>query len=75
MLKIFRTSRRLLKVHVISIDTGFFILHHQITVIILLALSMLVTSQQFFKHPMECNFSDLLHTGPHSQSFELGTIL
>lgn len=59
MLRIFRTLRGLLKFHVISIDNNFFILHYKITVVILLALAMLVTSQQFFKNPMECNFSNL----------------
>lgn len=75
MLRIFRTLRGLLKVHVISIDNNFFILHYKITVVILLALAMLVTSLQFFKNPMECNFSDLPYGSLNTYCYVHSTFL
>ncbi|ULM71648.1 viral innexin 5 [Diadegma fenestrale ichnovirus] len=58
MLPVLSSLRGLLKIQSISIDTNIARLHYKVTVILLVAFSILVTSGQFFGEPMNCDFPD-----------------
>lgn len=58
MLPVLSSLRGLLKIQSISIDSNIDRLHYKVTVIVLLAFSILVTAGQFFGEPMNCDFPD-----------------
>lgn len=58
MFELFGSLRGLVRVQVITIDNHVFRLHYQLTMAILLAFSILVTSAQLFRDPMDCHFPD-----------------
>lgn len=58
MLPVLSSLRGLLKIQSISIDSSIDRLHYKVTVIFLVAFSILVTSGQFFGEPMSCDFPD-----------------
>lgn len=58
MLPVLSSLRGLLKIQSISIDSNVDRLHYKVTVIVLLAFSILITSGQFFGEPMNCDFPD-----------------
>lgn len=75
MFNILSSLRGLLKVHSISIDNDFFRLHYKLTVVILLAFSMVVTSVQFFRDPMDCYFPDFPHHSLNTYCYVHSTFL
>uniref|UniRef100_A0ABD2XGV0 Innexin n=1 Tax=Trichogramma kaykai TaxID=54128 RepID=A0ABD2XGV0_9HYME len=67
MLDIFRGLKSLIKVSHIHIDTPVFRLHYSLTVIILIAFSLIVTTRQYVGNPIDCIHSkdfpeDVLNT-------------
>ncbi|GFT25460.1 innexin inx2 [Nephila pilipes] len=52
--KVFGSLKGLLKISNVVIDNNVFKLHYKVTVILLLACSILVTSRQYFGDPIEC---------------------
>ena len=54
MLDIFRGLKNLIKVSHIHIDSSVFRLHYSITVMILLAFSLIVTTRQYVGNPIDC---------------------
>ncbi|AAS58041.1 innexin Vnx-c16 [Ichnoviriform fugitivi] len=58
MLPVLSSLRGLLKIQSTSIDSNVDRLHYKVTVIVLLAFSILITSGQFFGEPMDCDFPD-----------------
>lgn len=58
MLHVLTSLRGLLKIQSISIDSNIDRLHYKVTVLLLLAFSILVTAGQFFGEPMSCDFPD-----------------
>ncbi|XP_065332944.1 innexin shaking-B isoform X4 [Cloeon dipterum] len=54
MLDIFRGLKNLIKVSHIHIDSSIFRLHYSITVMILLAFSLIVTTRQYVGNPIDC---------------------
>lgn len=58
MLNVLSSLRGLLRIQSISIDSNIDQLHYKVTVIILLAFSILITGGQFFGQPMDCDFPD-----------------
>lgn len=75
MFNILSSLRGLLKVHSISIDNDFFRLHYKLTAVILLAFSMVVTSVQFFRDPMDCYFPDFPHGSLNTYCYVHSTFL
>lgn len=67
MLDIFRGLKSLIKVSHIHIDTAVFRLHYSLTVILLVAFSLIVTTRQYVGNPIDCIHSkdlpeDVLNT-------------
>ncbi|AIK25637.1 Vinx1 [Hyposoter didymator ichnovirus] len=58
MMAVLSSLSGLLKIQRISIDNNIDRLHYKVTVLVLLAFSILVTSGQFFGDPINCNFLD-----------------
>ena len=54
MLDIFRGLKNFIKVSHVHIDSSVFRLHYSITVMILLAFSMIVTTRQYVGNPIDC---------------------
>nr|CAD7568996.1 unnamed protein product [Timema californicum] len=54
MLDIFRGLRNLVKISHIHIDSPIFRLHYSITVMILIAFSLIVTTRQYVGNPIDC---------------------
>lgn len=54
MLDIFRGLKNLIKVSHIQIDNPVFRLHYSITVMILMAFSLIVTTRQYVGNPIDC---------------------
>lgn len=54
MLDIFRGLKNLIKVSHIHIDSPVFRLHYSITVMILIAFSLIVTTRQYVGNPIDC---------------------
>lgn len=54
MLDIFRGLKTLIKVTNIHIDSPVFRLHYTITVVILFAFSLIVTTRQYVGNPIDC---------------------
>ncbi|XP_046398954.1 innexin shaking-B-like isoform X2 [Ischnura elegans] len=54
MLDIFRGLKNLIKVRRVHIDSPVFRLHYSITVMILLAFSLIVTTRQYVGNPIDC---------------------
>lgn len=51
---IFGSLRSVLKIDQVCVDNNVFRLHYKVTVIFLLACSVLVTSRQYFGDPIDC---------------------
>ncbi|XP_028981743.1 innexin shaking-B [Diachasma alloeum] len=67
MLDIFRGLKSLIKISHIHIDTPVFRLHYSLTVILLIAFSLIVTTRQYVGNPIDCIHSkdlpeDVLNT-------------
>lgn len=67
MLDIFRGLKNLIKVSHIHIDSAVFRLHYSITVMLLVAFSLIVTTRQYVGNPIDCIHSkdlpeDVLNT-------------
>ncbi|KAK2584026.1 hypothetical protein KPH14_006482 [Odynerus spinipes] len=67
MLDIFRGLKSLIKISHIHIDTAVFRLHYSLTVILLIAFSLIVTTRQYVGNPIDCIHSkdlpeDVLNT-------------
>lgn len=54
MLDIFRGLKNLIKVSHVHIDSPVFRLHYSITVMILVAFSLIVTTRQYVGNPIDC---------------------
>lgn len=54
MLDVFRGLKNLVKVSHIHIDSPIFRLHYSITVMILIAFSLIVTTRQYVGNPIDC---------------------
>jgi hypothetical protein len=54
MLDIFRGLKNLIKVSHVHIDSTVFRLHYSITVMMLLAFSLIVTTRQYVGNPIDC---------------------
>ncbi|EEB11530.1 Innexin inx2, putative [Pediculus humanus corporis] len=54
MLDIFRGLKNLVKVNHIQIDSSIFRLHYSITVMMLIAFSLIVTTRQYVGNPIDC---------------------
>lgn len=54
MLDIFRGLKNLIRVSHIHIDSPIFRLHYSITVLILIAFSLIVTTRQYVGNPIDC---------------------
>lgn len=54
MLDIFRGLKTLIKVSHIHIDSHIFRLHYSVTVIMLMAFSLIVTTRQYVGNPIDC---------------------
>ncbi|ODN00005.1 Innexin shaking-B [Orchesella cincta] len=54
MLDIFRGLKNLVKVSHVRIDSSIFRLHYSLTVMILLAFSLIVTTRQYVGNPIDC---------------------
>ncbi|XP_047495870.1 innexin shaking-B-like [Penaeus chinensis] len=54
MLDIFRGLKNFIKVSHVHIDSSVFRLHYSITVMILLAFSLIVTTRQYVGNPIDC---------------------
>lgn len=54
MLDIFRGLKNLVKVSHVRIDSTVFRLHYSVTVMILLAFSLIVTTRQYVGNPIDC---------------------
>jgi hypothetical protein len=54
MLDIFRGLKNLVKVSHVRIDSTIFRLHYSLTVMILLAFSLIVTTRQYVGNPIDC---------------------
>lgn len=54
MLDVFRGLKNLIKVSHIHIDSPIFRLHYSITVMILIAFSLIVTTRQYVGNPIDC---------------------
>ncbi|XP_077284729.1 innexin family member shaking B [Arctopsyche grandis] len=54
MLDVFRGLKNLIKVNYVHIDSTIFRLHYSITVIILIAFSLIVTTRQYVGNPIDC---------------------
>nr|BAF45609.1 d4.1 [Tranosema rostrale ichnovirus] len=75
MLNGLSTVRGLLKVQSILIDNSVFRLHYKITVVVLLAFSLITTSGQFFGDPMDCYFPDYPSTSLNTYCYIQSTFL
>lgn len=67
MLDIFRSLKSLIKISHIHIDSPVFRLHYSLTVILLIAFSLIVTTRQYVGNPIDCIHSkdlpeDVLNT-------------
>lgn len=67
MLDIFRGLKSLIKISHIHIDSTIFRMHYSLTVIILIAFSLIVTTRQYVGNPIDCIHSkdlpeDVLNT-------------
>ncbi|KAK9498434.1 hypothetical protein O3M35_003073 [Rhynocoris fuscipes] len=67
MLDVFRGLKNLIKVSNIRIDSPIFRLHYSITVMILVAFSLIITTRQYVGNPIDCVHSkdipeDVLNT-------------
>lgn len=67
MLDIFRGLKSLIKISHIHIDSAVFRLHYSLTVILLIAFSLIVTTRQYVGNPIDCIHSkdlpeDVLNT-------------
>lgn len=67
MLDIFRGLKSLIKISHVHIDTAVFRLHYSLTVILLIAFSLIVTTRQYVGNPIDCIHSkdlpeDVLNT-------------
>lgn len=56
MLNVLSAVRGLLKLQSVHIDNSFFRLHYKLTVTVLLAFSLLITSKEYFGNPVDCHF-------------------
>lgn len=54
MLDIFRGLKVLIKVNHVHIDSAVFRLHYSITVLILIAFSLIITTRQYVGNPIDC---------------------
>lgn len=54
MLDVFRGLRNLIKINYIHIDSPVFRLHYSITVTLLIAFSLIVTTRQYVGNPIDC---------------------
>ena len=54
MFDVFGSVKGLLKLDSVSIDNNVFRLHYKVTVIILIAFSLIVTSRQYIGDPIDC---------------------
>lgn len=54
MLDVFRGLKNLIKVNYVHIDSPVFRLHYSITVILLIAFSLIVTTRQYVGNPIDC---------------------
>ncbi|KAL1131820.1 hypothetical protein AAG570_011432 [Ranatra chinensis] len=54
MLDVFRGLKNLIKVSSVHVDSPVFRLHYSITVMILLAFSLIVTTRQYVGNPIDC---------------------
>ena len=54
MLDVFRSLKTLLKTSRIQIDNNVFKLHYSITVILLLAFCIIITTKQYVGDPIDC---------------------
>lgn len=67
MLDIFRGLKSLIKISHYHIDTAVFRLHYSLTVILLIAFSLIITTRQYVGNPIDCIHSkdlpeDVLNT-------------
>lgn len=60
MLDVFRSLKTLLKTSRIQIDNNVFKLHYSITVILLLAFCIIITTKQYVGDPIDCLRSDAI---------------
>ncbi|BAF45621.1 e1.1 [Tranosema rostrale ichnovirus] len=75
MLHVLSSLQGLLKVQTTFIDSKIFRLHYKLTVIILLAFSLLITSGQFFGDPIDCDFPDWTGSSPNAYCYSHSTFL
>lgn len=54
MLDIFRGLKSLVRVNHLNIDSPVFRLHYSLTVIILIAFSLIITTRQYVGNPIDC---------------------
>ncbi|XP_069172633.1 innexin inx2-like [Procambarus clarkii] len=54
MFTLFRSLRQLIHLDKISIDNVIFLLHYKVTMVLLVAFSVLVTQKQYFGDPIDC---------------------
>jgi len=54
MFHVFGDIKSLLKLESVAIDNNVFRLHYKLTVILLIAFSMLVNTRQYFGDPIDC---------------------
>lgn len=58
MIDVFRSLKTLLKTSRIQIDNSVFKLHYSITVIVLLAFCIIITTKQYVGDPIDCVRND-----------------
>ena len=60
MLDVFRSLKTLLKTSRVQIDNNIFRLHYSITVILLLAFCVIITTKQYVGDPIDCVRSEAI---------------
>ncbi|CAG2159070.1 unnamed protein product [Oppiella nova] len=60
MLDVFRSLKTLLKTSRVQIDNNVFRLHYSITVILLLAFCVIITTKQYVGDPIDCVRSEAI---------------
>ncbi|KAK6641077.1 hypothetical protein RUM44_012776 [Polyplax serrata] len=69
MLDIFRGLKNLVKVSHIQIDSAVFRLHYSITVMMLIAFSLIVTTRQYVGNPIDCIHTKDIPEAKHRRPF------